>query len=101
MTLIKNMNEDFEMYLQDESRTVGHAERIAFPSSEEDIKAVMKECFIAGEKVTVQGGRTGIAAAAVPYGGCIVNLSKMNRVLGMRKDEDGYYLRVQPGVVLS
>jgi len=101
MTLIKNMNEDFEMYLRDESRTVGHAERIAFPSSEEDIKAVMKECFIAGEKVTVQGGRTGIAAAAVPYGGCIVNLSKMNRVLGMRKDEDGYYLRVQPGVVLS
>ena len=101
MTLIKNMNEDFEMYLRDESRTVGHAERIAFPSSEEDIKAVMKECFTAGEKVTVQGGRTGIAAAAVPYGGCIVNLSKMNRVLGMRKDEDGYYLRVQPGVVLS
>ncbi len=101
MTLIKNMNEDFEMYLRDESRTVGHAERIAFPSSDEDIKAVMKECFTAGEKVTVQGGRTGIAAAAVPYGGCIVNLSKMNRVLGMRKDEDGYYLRVQPGVVLS
>ncbi|MBO5666711.1 MAG: FAD-binding oxidoreductase [Firmicutes bacterium] len=101
MTLIKHMNEDFEMYLRDESRTVGHAERIAFPDSEEDIKEVMKECYKTGEKVTVQGGRTGIAAAAVPYSGCILNLSKMNRVLGMRKDEEGYYLTVQPGVVLS
>jgi len=101
MTLIKNMNEDFEMYLRDESRTVGHAEGIAFPTSEEEIRAVMRECYDSGEKVTVQGGRTGIAAAAVPYGGCILNLSIMNRVLGMRKDEKGYYLTLQPGVVLS
>ncbi|MBR6501399.1 MAG: FAD-binding oxidoreductase, partial [Firmicutes bacterium] len=101
MTLIKHMNEDFEMYLRDESRTVGQAEGIAFPASEEEIKDVMKECYANGQKVTVQGGRTGIAAAAVPYGGCILNVSKMTRVLGMRKDEDGYYLTVQPGVVLS
>ena len=101
MTLIKHMNEDFEMYLRDESRTVGQAEGIAFPASEEEIKDVMKECYATGQKVTVQGGRTGIAAAAVPYGGCILNVSKMTRVLGMRKDEDGYYLTVQPGVVLS
>lgn len=101
MTLMKNMNEDFEMYLRDESRTVGHAEKIAFPVSEDEIKDILKECYITGEKVTVQGGRTGIAAAAVPYGGYILNVSKMNRILGMRKDEHGYYLTVEPGVVLS
>ena len=101
MTLMKNMNEDFEMYLRDESRTVGHAEKIAFPVSEDEIKDILKECYVTGEKVTVQGGRTGIAAAAVPYGGCILNVSKMNRILGMRKDEHGYYLTVEPGVVLS
>ncbi len=100
-TLIKHMNEDFEMYLRDESRTVGYAENIAFPVTTDEIKEIMKACYADGEKVTVQGGRTGIAAAAVPYGGCILNLSKMNRVLGMRKDENGYYLTVQPGVVLS
>ena len=52
--------------------------------------------------VTVQGARTGLAAGAVPHGGLVLNLSRMNRYLGLRRGDDGlFYLRVQPGVVLS
>jgi len=101
MELIKDMTQDHEIYLRDESRTVGFAERIAFPRTVSEIQEVMKQCFAAGEKVTVQGGRTGIAAAATPRGGCILNVSKMNRVLGMRQENGTYYITVQPGVVLS
>lgn len=101
MEQIREMTQDYEMYLRDESRTVGFAERIAFPHTAGEVKRILKECYAAGEKVTVQGGRTGIAAAAVPYGGCILNMSKMNRVLGMRKEDETYFLTLQPGVVLS
>ena len=83
-TGIMPMTEDYEIYLRDESRTVGTAERIAFPQTIDEIKAVMKECYAIGQRVTVQGGRTGIAAAAVPQGACIVNVSRMNRPRGPR-----------------
>ena len=48
------------------------------------------------------GARTGLAAGAVPHGGHILNTSRMNRYLGLRRDEQGQFLlRVEPGVVLS
>ena len=52
--------------------------------------------------VTVQGARTGLAAGAVPAGGHVMNLARANRYLGLRQDDAGtYYLRAQPGVILS
>ena len=99
--LIKPMSEDFADYLRDESRSIGHAEHIAFPHSEEEIVAALRACYQQGEKITVQGARTGLAAAAVPYGGCIINMSRMNRVTAMRHENGTYYLTLQPGVVLS
>ena len=32
---------------------------------------------------TVQGSRTGLASAAVPFGGHVLNLSRMDKVIGM------------------
>ena len=98
---IRPMSEEFADYLRDESRSVGHAEHIAFPHTEEEIRAVLQSCFAAGERITVQGARTGLAAAAVPDGGCVVNMSRMNRVLSMRREDGSYRLTVQPGLVLS
>ena len=38
----------------------------------------------------------------MPHGGHILNTSRMNRYLGLRRDEQGQFLlRVEPGVVLS
>ena len=51
--LIKPMSEDYADYLRDESRSIGTAERIAFPRTTEEIKAVLKECYATGEKVTI------------------------------------------------
>ncbi len=54
-------------------------------------------------EITTQGARTGLAASAVPFGGHIINLSKMNKVTGARYDHenDRFFLRVQPGVLLK
>lgn len=99
--LIRSLTEEYNDYLRDESRSVGSAESIAFPHTEEEIRQVLRTCYPIGEKVTVQGARTGLAAAAVPHGGCVLNLSKMNRVTAMRHDDGTYYLTVEPGVVLT
>ena len=102
MSIIKPMTEEYEDYLHDESRTGGgRADSISFPGSEEEVSAVMKECAEAGTSVTVQGGRTGLTAAAVPYGGHLMNLSKMDRIGDIEEDERGAHIKVQPGVLLE
>ena len=104
---------DYVDYLRDESRLAGQAERICFPEGEEQAQRALKTWAEADSLVTVQGARTGITGGAVPQGGCILNLSRMNRFLGLRRADAGaasidrageggcYLLRLQPGVLLA
>ena len=100
------MGEEYEGFCRDESRTQGTASSISFPTTEGEVRALMRRMAAAGTPVTVQGARTGLAAGAVPRGGHVMSLSRMDRVLGMRSDRDAegrarYYVRAQPGVVLA
>lgn len=101
MAEILPCTDEFEEYLRDESRSAGFAESIAFPETEADVCAILRELHAAGTPVTVQGARSGLAAGAVPHGGCVLNTSRMNRVLGLRRNGEGrFFVRVQPGVSL-
>ena len=63
---------------------------------------MLRKLYPAGTPITVQGSRTGLAGGAVPAGGHVMNLSRACSYLGLRRDDAGvFYLRVQPGVVLS
>ena len=89
-------------FLRDESRKTGTAKAIAFPSCTEELATALRETKEQNLPVTVQGARTGISAGAVPDGGVIVNLSRMDRILGFRTDPHGNaFLRVQPGLTLA
>lgn len=101
-----NNNTFAEMYsefLRDESRQTGTAQSISFPKTEEEIISGLMECAHKNMEITTQGARTGLAASAVPFGGHIINLSKMNKVVGARYDKESerFFLRVQPGVLLA
>ena len=106
---IKPLTAEFDEYRRDESRSTGRAETISFSESEAEVCATLRalrdRAEAAGRRpapVTVQGARTGLAAGAVPQAGHVLNLSRMNRYLGLRCGEDGtFYVRAQPGVVLS
>ncbi len=95
--------ETYGEYLRDESRQTGTAESIIFPKTEEEISVSVKECASKCVPITIQGARTGLAASAVPTGGHVINLSRMNSVIGARYDkkQDRFFLRVQPGVLLA
>jgi D-lactate dehydrogenase (cytochrome) len=94
---------DFTDYLRDESRLIGQAERIAFPVEEGEVRELLRRAAEEGSPVTVQGGRTGITGGAVPRGGLILNLSRMDRLLGVRQEESrgNWLLSVQPGLPLE
>ncbi len=94
---------EHEEYLKDESRSVGYAQYISFPKNEDEIKLAIKKAEEMDIPLTVQGARTGISAGAVPEGGLVLNLSKMDQVTGMRfcPEEQAFFLTCQPGIVLS
>ena len=100
-TLIRNIISADEEYLRDESKKIGHADSISFPENHEQICQIMAQLYEDGTSVTVQGSRTGLAAAAVPFGGHVLNLSRMDKVIGMRQEDDRFYITVQPGVILQ
>ena len=95
--LIQVFSDSHVDYLHDESRLNGTADWIAFPESEADVRTALLGAV--GGKITVQGARTGIAGGAVPRGGCILNLNRLNRV--DESTTDPCLLTVQPGVILS
>ena len=100
--LIRSFSPEYADYLFDESRTMGHADYIAFPSGEEELREAVRWCAERKLPLTAQGALTGLAGGASPAGGLILNLQRMNRILGLRKAEDGtYFLRVQPGLRLA
>ena len=92
-----------ESYLTDESRMYGHVDRLFFPRSEQEIAAVLESARAAGLSVTISGGRTGITGGAVPMGGWLMSLEKMNHILGLSYDREQNELRLrcQPGVSLE
>jgi hypothetical protein len=84
-------------YLRDESRRTGRADRIAFARTAEDVLAALAEARANRRPVTVQGARTGVTGGAVPEGGLVLNLSKMDRILAVGPGE----MRVEPGATLA
>ena len=99
----ENLHPIYDDFLRDESRKTGDADSISFPASEADVREIMAVANARRLPVTVQGGRTGITAGAVPDGGHVLNLGRMNKMTGLRYDPvpDRFFLSVQPGVALS
>ncbi|MCM1988326.1 FAD-binding oxidoreductase [Oceanirhabdus seepicola] len=98
-----NMSDKYDDYLSDESKIQGIAQSISFPRCEDDIKEVLKICQVKNMSITIQGNLTGISGGAVPQGGHILNLSEMNKVIGMTYDEkkNSFYIKAEPGVLLK
>lgn len=100
--LVLPFSPEHQRYIADESRWEGYAEHIVFPKNEGEVLRALELCALRNEPVTVQGSLTGITGGAVPQGGCILNLSRLNRILAIRMNPDlgEANMKVQPGVLL-
>ncbi|MBN2451120.1 MAG: FAD-binding oxidoreductase [Lentisphaeria bacterium] len=93
---------DYGKYLTDESRHTGHAAALVFPTCIEEVAGAVLEARRRGLPVTVSNARTGIAGGAVPAGGLLLSLERMNRIRGLRHGPDvGFLVRCEAGVLLS
>ncbi len=91
-------------YVADESKMAGDgADYLFFPASEAELAAVMKAMAAKGLTVTISGARTGLVGGAVPFGGAVVSLDRLNRPLDIRHDDEAKEWRVvsEPSVTLT
>lgn len=89
-------------FLADESRLSGNCSSLSFPETEEEVAGIVREMAAGGTNLTVQGGRTGICGGAVPLGGHLMHLGKMNGWSGPETTPDGEtLLRAQAGMTLE
>ena len=118
MTEEKLMRKELEACIADASRVVcgdeiegkylsdtlgrlrGTAAALVFPTSTQEVAAVMRYAWANGIPVTPRGAGTNLVGSTVPHGeGIILDLSRMNRILEV--DEETFTATVEPGVVLE
>lgn len=77
----------------------GHAEQLFIPASDDEVAAILRDANSSGTPVTVSGARTGTVGGAVPFGGIIVSIERLNRIRSI--DRDAMRAVVEPGVILA
>ena len=80
-------------------RYTGQADMVVQPHSVAAVQAVMKFCHEHCIPVTPQGGNTGLCGAAVPAGGVLLNLSKLNRIRKLNLADNA--ITVEAGCILQ
>ncbi len=77
----------------------GHCLAVVRPASTSEVAAVVKCCNKYSQPITPQSGNTGLCGGAVPDGGILLNLGRMNTVREL--DRIGGTMTVEAGCVLS
>ena len=98
--IVKSNLEEITSYLTDASNmSGGYAEKLFIPESAEEIVEILREANANGIPVTVSGARTGTVGGAVPFGGYIISMERMNRISSI--DRESMTAVVEPGVILG
>src|SRR5215203_1228621 len=98
--LIKSAPEEIQDYLIDASNiSGGHAEKLFLPESKDDIEEILREANERRIPVTISGARTGTVGGAIPFGGYVISLERLNKIEEINKD--ALYAVVQSGVILN
>ena len=92
-----------EEHLKDASHFTGTAQKIFYPTDEEQICHILREAQKTSTPLTVSGAGTGLTGGRVPQGGNILCTEKMNKIQKIRWDnaaQQGTVL-LEPGVTLQ
>ncbi len=90
-----------DIYLSDKlGRIKGKADALVFVKSTQEVSSILKYANQEGIPVTPRGAGTNLVGSTVPlYGGIIIDLSKMDRVLEL--DKETFTVTVEPGILLK
>ncbi len=97
---VKTQLDDLQNYLTDASNMPGgHADRLFLPENAGELAQVLCEANESGTAVTISGARTGTVGGAIPFGGVVVSLEKLDRIVSI--DREAKTAVVEPGVILG
>lgn len=100
MVAIRVNSDEILNYLTDASNMPGgHAERLFIPETAGEITDILREANEQGIAVTISGARTGTVGGAIPFGGYVVSLERLNKIVEI--DRERKIAVVQPGVILG
>src|SRR5687768_978050 len=92
--------DEIQNYLTDASNMAGgHAEKLFVPESADEVAETLREANVNSIPVTISGARTGTVGGAVPFGGYVISLERMNRIKSI--DRESMTAVVEPGVILG
>jgi D-lactate dehydrogenase (cytochrome) len=97
---VKTQLDDIQNYLTDASNMPGgHADKLFVPESAAQIAEILREANEARIPVTVSGARTGTVGGAIPFGGYVISLEKLNKIKAI--DKNAMTATIEPGVILG
>jgi D-lactate dehydrogenase (cytochrome) len=98
--IVKDQQDEIQGFLRDASNMPGgSAERVYFPESEDEVAALLEDCYGNNIPVTASGAGTGLAGGRVPFGGVVLSTARLNRILEI--DSATMRAVLEPGVVLG
>ena len=89
-----------DSYNTDESKTKGDSEGVYLPENKDDIVEIIKRARQEKFTLTVSAKRTGVCGGCVPHGGYVLSTERMDRIIGIGRKDDGYFVRVEPCVTV-
>jgi len=97
---VRTPDDDLQTYLTDASNlSGGHAEKLFLPESQHEIGEILAEASDKQTPVTISGSRTGTVGGAIPFGGIVISLEKLNRIIKIDRAEQ--IAVIEPGVILA
>ncbi len=97
---VKTQIDELQNYLTDASNMKGgHAEKLFVPETAEELAAVLREANDKKIAVTISGARTGTVGGAIPFGGILISLEKLNKIKEI--NEENLFAVVGCGVLLT
>ena len=98
--IAKTAPEEIQNYLTDASNMAGgHAEKLFIPETADEISTILREANERNIPVTISGARTGTVGGAVPFGGYVISMERMNKIRSI--DRENRRAVVEPGVILG
>lgn len=77
----------------------GYCSAVIRPASTEEVSEVVKCCNRHGITITPQSGNTGLCGGAVPSGGILINMGRMNKIIKL--DRINSTMTVNAGCILA
>ena len=100
--LSKTHPDEIQSFLSDASYIRdGHADRVVFPESVEEVVEILAAATRDHTPVTVSGAGTGTVGGRVAFGGLVLATDKLNKIKSLVKEERGGKAVVEAGVVLA